>query len=69
MYKNIILLISLALLMSCSQTKVEKKVSVPPKIKAVDTNKTVKKDIVVPVVEEEFIPKHIRLSHIEVVPH
>ena len=65
MYKNIILLISLALLMGCSQAKVEKKVSIPPKIKVVEQNKTTKKEVL----PEEFIPEHIRLSHIEVVPH
>ena len=59
MYKNIILFVSLALLMGCSQTKVEKKV------KVVDQNKTTKRDAL----PKEFVPKHIRLSHIEVVPH
>ena len=59
MYKNIILLISLTLLMACSQTKVEKD------LKVTDQNKTTKKDVV-PV---DFVPEHIRLSHIEVVPH
>ncbi len=61
MYKNIILLISLALLMACSQTKVEKKV----KVESIEQNKTTKKDVL----PDDFVPEHIRLSHIEVVPH
>jgi len=60
MYKNIILFTTLALLIGgCSQTKAEKKV------KVVEQNKTIKRDTS----SKEFIPKHIRLSHIEVVPH
>ena len=63
MYKNIILLISLALLIGCSQKKVEKNLDAEKKV--TDQNKTSKKDAL-PV---DFVPKHIRLSHIEVVPH
>ncbi len=63
MYKSIILLAILALLIGCSQKQVEKKVK--PETKVVDQNKTTKKDVI----HEEFVPKHIRLSHIEVVPH
>ena len=59
MYKTIILLASLTILIGCSQPKVEKKV------KVVDPNKTSKKDVL----PKKFIPKHILLSHIEVVPH
>ena len=63
MYKTIILLAILALLIGCSQKQVEKKVKAENRV--VDQNKTTKKDIST----EEFIPRHIRLSHIEVVPH
>ena len=67
MYK--ILLVILVLLLGCSQTKVEKDVKVKTKVNAktklIDQNKTSKKDAL----SVDFVPKHIRLSHIEVVPH
>ncbi len=62
MYKNIILLISLALLIGCSQTKVEKKVKVE-EINSTNVNN------VSNALSADFVPEHIRLSHIEVVPH
>lgn len=99
MYKNIILLVSLALLMGCSQkevqvkkdTKVEKKVKIKQepkvekkvkvkqeakveqevevreeaKVEAIEETKTTEEDAF----PEEFVPEHVRLSHIEVVPH
>ena len=64
MYKSIILLTILSLLIGCTQRQVEKKVKAKKRV-VVDQNKTTKKDIST----EEFIPEHIRLSHIEVVPH
>ena len=63
MYKNIILLAILVLSIGCSQKKVEKKVKAETKV--VDHNKTTKKDAL----PADFVPEHIRLSHIEVVPH
>ena len=68
MYKKALLIIFLALLTSCSQTKVKKEVKVK---RVVEHNKTA-----VPIathientISEDFVPEHIRLSHIEVVPH
>ena len=64
MYKTIILLTSLAILIGCSS---KPKVEVEKKVKkvVVDQNKTTKKDVE----PKEFVPRHIILSHIEVVPH
>ena len=67
MYKIIILLTSLTLLIGCSQKEIKK--NIKSEIVGVrDQNKTIKRDAIT-TETTEFIPEHIRLSHIEVVPH
>ena len=70
MKKNILLLTLVLLFVGCSQKTVEKKEPV------VKVKKEVKKEVkkVEEVKKEEslsadFVPEHIRLSHIEVVEH
>ena len=82
MYKIIILFVSLGVLIGCSQTKVKvKKIKkIEKQVKVIEEkHKTIRKekkeeenkdvDEVLSLPEEEFVPEHIRLSHIEVVPH
>jgi PBP1b-binding outer membrane lipoprotein LpoB len=61
MYKNILLILGLLLLSSCSQNKPE------PKVEAVV--KTPVKTEAVIAEPTEFIPEHIKRSSIEVVKH
>ncbi len=70
MYKNIILVMLLILLTSCSQTEVKIKKEVKVKT-AGEHNKTTALTAthLDNTTSEDFVPRHIRLSHIEVVPH
>jgi Tfp pilus assembly protein PilP len=63
MKKNILLLTLVLLFVGCSQKTVEKKEPVA-KVK-----KEVKKEVKNESVPADFVPEHIRLSHIEVVEH
>ena len=65
MYKNILIILGLLLLSSCSQPKPTPKVKekIKKEIKAEDKNNT-KEEVV-----EEFIPEHLKHSKIEVVKH
>ena len=67
MYKTIILLTSLTLLIGCSQKEIKKNIK-SEIVDIRDQNKTIKRDVIT-TETTEFIPEHIRLSHIEVVPH
>ncbi len=67
MYKTIILLTSLTLLIGCSQKELKKNIK-SEIVDVRDQNKTIKRDVIT-TETTEFIPEHIRLSHIEVVPH
>jgi len=61
MYRNILIVMGLLLLSSCSQIKPTPKVKA--EIKSEDKNDT-KSEVV-----EEFIPEHLKHSRIEVVKH
>ena len=64
MNKTVLVVFSLLLLVACS----EKQKEVNPKIKElVEANKT--KPVKMMVIPEEFVPEHIKHSHIEVVEH
>ena len=74
MYKNIILVTFLILLTSCSQTKAKKEVKIKKEVEVktvVEHNKTTTPTAIHSdnEVSSDFVPRHIRLSHIEVVPH
>lgn len=83
MYKKILMILGFLIFLACSQTVPDKKVEeitqkVPEnndtKVKVPDENTTtlvkeiVKNETVIEA-EEEFIPEHIKRSHIEVVKH
>ena len=77
MYKNIILVTFLIILTSCSQTKAKKEVKIKKEVEVktvVEHNKTITPTTPTTIypnneVSSDFVPRHIRLSHIEVVPH
>ena len=71
MYKNILIVLGLLVLTACSQNKLEPEVK--EKVKTV-VHEPVKlkvqtKELKEIVVEEEFIPEHLKHSKIEVVKH
>ena len=64
MNRSVLLVFSLLLLVACS----EKQKEVKPKIKELlEGNKT--EAVKMMVIPEEFVPEHIKHSHIEVVKH
>jgi len=63
MHKNIWVILGVLLLQACSQ-QAEKVTEVTP-----NTIRTETPQVAVDTVSDDFVPEHIRRSHIEVVPH
>ena len=68
MYKNILMILGLLVFTACSQNKPEPKIPKPPKVVKTPIKAPIKNEVLTET-STEFIPEHIRRSHIEVVEH